>query len=52
MRQLQGENQQIRYQYQQRVTMMAILKNQNTLITKEFHREKEQLKLTLEALVR
>lgn len=52
IRQLQGENQQIKYQYQQRVTMMGILKNQNTIITKEFQREKNQLKLTLEALVR
>ena len=34
IRQLQGENLQIKYQHQQRVTMMSILKNQNTLITK------------------
>ena len=31
---------------------MGILKSQNALITKEFQREKGQLKMTLEALVR
>ena len=51
IRQLQGENQQIKYQYDQRVSMMSILKDQNRLITKEFQREKEQIKLTIEALV-
>lgn len=51
MRQLQGENEQVKYQYEQRVSLMSILKSQNALISKEFAKEKEQIKQTVEALL-
>ena len=51
IRYLHGENQQIKYQYEQRVSMMNIVKKQNVLISKEYQREKEQIKLTVEALI-
>lgn len=52
IRQQQKENEQIRYQYQQRVSLMNILKEQNWLISKQYAEEKDRMKETLDVLLR
>ncbi len=47
VRQLQKENEQIRYQYDQRVSLMNILKQQNWLISKQFSEEKDRMQSTI-----
>ena len=51
MRQLQGENEQIRYQYSQRVSLMAILKQQSSLLSRQYAQDKERMKETIDLLL-
>jgi hypothetical protein len=51
VRQLQRENEQMRYQYGQRVALMSILKQQNSLLSRQHAQEKQRLRETADLLL-